>query len=195
MKVLMINGSPHREGSTHQTLSLVADELEEAGIETEEYWIGTKPVPGCTACGKCGETGRCIFEDGVNEVIGKMDDCDGLVIGSPTYFASPNGSLLAFLDRLYYIADFSHKPAAVVTVARRGGTTATLEFGKAAGGRQQYGWEGEFSKIVCQDAEIIVREFIPALRIPVGLDADAGSLAPRALVQNRGWNRMENVGD
>lgn len=99
------------------------------GIETEIFHIGNGPMKGCIGCGKCGQLNHCVFDDdNVNVVLEKMKKSDGLVIGSPVYFASPNGSLLSFLDRLFYAGkDFNHKPAAVVASARRAGTTATLD--------------------------------------------------------------------
>ena len=129
MKVILICGSPHKEGSTHTALSIVAGELENAGIETQEFWIGTDPVPGCNACGGCRKTGRCVRDDLVNDLVDLLDGADAMVIGSPTYYASPNGSVISLLDRLYYLATrkLHHKPCGIVTVARRGGTTATID--------------------------------------------------------------------
>lgn len=128
MKVLLINGSPHKNGCTNRALSEVAGELENNGIETEIFWIGTNTGHGCIACGGCSNTGKCVFDDCVNELSEKMEDCDGLVIGSPVYYASPNGALLGVLDRLFGICPhLLHKPGAAVTSARRGGTTASLD--------------------------------------------------------------------
>ena len=128
MKVLMINGSPNAHGTTRRALDEMAAQLNANGVEAEIFHIGNKPVRGCIGCWKC--NGRCIFNDDVNIAIEKMEQSDGLVIASPVYFASPNGSLLAFLDRMFAAgsgAAFEGKPAAVISVARRAGTTATLD--------------------------------------------------------------------
>lgn len=130
MKVLMINGSPHREGNTFLALSEVAKALEEEGIESEIVWIGTKAVQGCIACYKCMELGRCVFHDDLyNTLLEKSKDCDALVVGSPVYYAGPNGSLCAIMDRLMYSGgkNFAYKPAASVAVCRRGGASAAFD--------------------------------------------------------------------
>lgn len=129
MKVMLLNGSPRADGNTNLALTEIAKTLNENGIETEIFQIGTDPVPGCTACTACYKLGHCVKNDIVTEFAKKMEECDGLVIGSPVYFASPNGSLIAFLDRLFYSASeaMTHKPAAAVACARRGGTTAALD--------------------------------------------------------------------
>lgn len=128
MKVLLINGSPHKNGCTYTALSEAAASLNENGIETEIFWIGNKAIHGCIACGGCKDTGRCVFDDGVNDVSDKMAECDGLIIGTPVYYASPNGSLYSLLDRLFGICpSLAHKPAAAVASARRGGTTAAID--------------------------------------------------------------------
>lgn len=130
MKVLLINGSPHYEGNTFITLSEVAKSLNEEGIETEIISIGNKAIRGCIGCYRCRETGRCVFKDDLyNEVTEALEKSDGLVIGSPVYYAGPNGSLCAFLDRLFFSASdlLRFKPGASVAVARRGGTTATFD--------------------------------------------------------------------
>lgn len=129
MKVLLVCGSPHKEGCTHTALAEVAKTLQEEGIETKEVWIGNKPVGGCTACGACGKLGKCMYDDVVNEVLAEIDTYDGFVFGTPVYYASPNGSMLGFMDRLFYAgaAKMAYKPAAAVTSARRGGTTATFD--------------------------------------------------------------------
>lgn len=129
MKVLLINGSPHAKGCTYTALHEVEKTLQENGIETELVSPVGGIVHGCIACGKCSQTGRCIFaDDPVNELIEKMETADGLVVGSPVYYASPNGALISLMDRLFYAGSgFAHKPAAAVASARRAGTTATLD--------------------------------------------------------------------
>ncbi len=128
MKVLLINGSPHENGCTYTALSEVSASLNENGVDTEIVWIGNKSIHGCIACGGCAKTGRCVFDDGVNEISDKMADCDGLVVGTPVYYASPNGALYSLLDRLFGICpSLAHKPAAAVASARRGGTTAAID--------------------------------------------------------------------
>lgn len=128
MKVLLLNGSPHKNGCTYTALCEVEKTLNENGVETEIVWIGNGSVHGCIACGGCKSTGKCVFDDGVNEISAKMEHCDGLIVGSPVYYSSPNGSLLALLDRLFGICPhLAHKPAAAVVSARRGGTSATLD--------------------------------------------------------------------
>ena len=129
MNILLINGSPKREGNTFIALSEVAKTLEAEGIETEIIHVGHKDIHGCIACAKCKEQGKCVFDDMVNEVNRKFAEADGIVIGSPVYYASPAGTLISFLDRLFYSASFdkSMKVGAAVAVARRGGTTATFD--------------------------------------------------------------------
>lgn len=130
MNVLLINGSPHKNGCTYTALSIVAGELNKQGIETNIFHIGSKPVRGCTACTKCSETGTCIFsDDPVNECIGFLKKADGLIVGSPVYYAAPNGMLCAFLDRLFYhkSAPYAYKPAAAVVSCRRGGASAAFD--------------------------------------------------------------------
>ncbi len=129
MKVLLINGSPKKEGNTFIALSEVQKTLTAEGIETEMIHVGHMNIHGCIACNKCAETGKCAFNDIVNEVADKFKDAEGIVVGSPVYYASPNGTLLSFLDRLFYSSPFdkSMKVGAAVAVARRGGTTATFD--------------------------------------------------------------------
>jgi len=131
MKVLLINGSPHTKGSTFTALNEVAVTLEKEGIETELIHIGNQAIRGCIACGKCREIGQCVFEDAVNEVAEKFKNADGLVVGSPVYYASANATLIAFLDRLFYSSarqfDKTMKVGAAVVSARRGGNTATFD--------------------------------------------------------------------
>jgi multimeric flavodoxin WrbA len=131
MKVLLINGSPHENGTTSVGLAEVAAAIEADGIETETLWIGKEPVRGCSACFACVKApGKCAFDgDLVNEILDKADGADGLVIGSPVYWASPNGTLLSILDRVFYAggSKFYGKPGAAISAARRAGTTATLD--------------------------------------------------------------------
>ena len=130
MKVLLINGSPRREGNTFIALSEVARTLRDEGIGAEIVSIGTRAVQGCIACGKCAELGRCVFNDALyDEVREKLAGADALVVGSPVYYAGPNGSLCALLDRLFYSCGslLAYKPAAAVAVCRRGGASATFD--------------------------------------------------------------------
>lgn len=130
MKVLLINGSPRGKGNTYIALSEVAKALEANGVETEIVSIGAKAVQGCIACGRCAELGRCVFNDELyNTVRGKLVEADGIVVGSPVYYAGPNGSLCALLDRLFFSASnlLRYKPAASVAVCRRGGASATFD--------------------------------------------------------------------
>ena len=102
MKVLMINGSPHKDGNTALAFSEMRKVFEKNGIETEVYEIGTQAITGCRACGGCGKIGRCVIDDPVNELAPKLAEADGLVVGSPVYYASANGTLVSLLDRLFY---------------------------------------------------------------------------------------------
>ncbi|MBQ4606435.1 MAG: flavodoxin family protein, partial [Clostridia bacterium] len=128
MKVLLINGSPHENGCTSTALSEAARTLEEAGVETKILSIGTADIRGCTACGGCRDGKGCVFHDIVNTIAEEAKTADGFIFGSPVYYASPNGSLMALMDRLFYsaAAHFRHKPAAAVVSARRAGTTTAL---------------------------------------------------------------------
>ena len=127
MKVLLVNGSPHKDGCTNRALNEVCTTLRENGIESEIVWIGTK-TNGCVVCGGCKETQKCVFDDAANVISEKMAECDGLIIGSPVYYSSPNGALLATLDRLFgFCPHLAHKPAAAVASARRAGTSATID--------------------------------------------------------------------
>lgn len=129
MKVLMINGSPHIEGATKIALKEMEKVFLEEGIETEIITIGNKDIRGCTACYSCFKNGKCVFDDAVNEVAKKFEEADGLVVGSPVYYASANGTLISFLDRLFYSTRFSKmmKVGASVCTARRGGITSTFD--------------------------------------------------------------------
>lgn len=132
MKVLLINGSPRPKGNTHRALQEIATTLEAEGLETEIAWIGNKEVRGCVACGWCGEAGenRCVFDgDCCNELIQKAAEADGLIVGSPVYFAGANGSLIGLLDRMFCAGGsvMRFKPAAGISVARRGGTIEAVD--------------------------------------------------------------------
>ena len=129
MKVLMINGSPRKDGNTSIALKEMEKTFFEEGIEVETVQIGNKDVRGCIACGTCAEKGRCVFDDVVNELAPKFQEADGLVVASPVYYASANATLIACLDRLFYSTGFdkSMKVGASVAVARRGGCSATYD--------------------------------------------------------------------
>lgn len=130
MKVLLINGSPRKEGNTYLALSEVAGALEKNGVETRIIQLGNKAVQGCIACNKCPELGRCVFKDKLYEDIREnLQDIDGLIVGSPVYYAGPNGSLCAILDRVFYSCSdlLEYKPAASVAVCRRGGASSTFD--------------------------------------------------------------------
>lgn len=129
MKVILFNGSPNIHGCTYTALHEIEETLQKNGIETEIFQVGSKSVRGCIGCGKCRESGKCIFDDIVNEAIDKIKDADGVIFGSPVYYASANGTMISFLDRLFYAASqhLAYKPGAVVVSARRAGTTATYD--------------------------------------------------------------------
>lgn len=129
MKVLMINGSPHANGSTYTALHEMEKVFNAQGIETEIIQVGNQAVRGCIACGACVEKGKCVFDDVVNELAEKFEVCQGLVVGSPVYYASANATLVAVLDRLFYSSHFDKtmKVGAAVASARRGGLTATFD--------------------------------------------------------------------
>ena len=129
MKVLLLNGSPHEKGCTYTALSEVAAALEEGGVTAEILWLGASPASGCLGCGGCRRTGLCVRGDVVNDIIAKLDECDGLVVGSPVHYAAASGQITGVLDRLFYVASgkLRLKPGAAVVSARRGGTTAALD--------------------------------------------------------------------
>lgn len=129
MKVLMVNGSPHKEGNTYIALHEMEKVFLEEGVGVEILHIGNKDIRGCIGCRRCGELGKCVFEDAVNEAAAKFEECDGLVVGSPVYYASANATLVAFLTRLFYSChcDKTMKVGAAVAAARRGGLTATYD--------------------------------------------------------------------
>lgn len=127
---MLINGSPRAKGNTFLALEEIAKVLESEGVQAEIISIGARAVQGCIACNRCGELGRCVFEDDLyNRVLERLEGADGFVLGSPTYYAGPNGSLCALLDRVFYSAShrMAYKPGAAVAVCRRGGASATLD--------------------------------------------------------------------
>lgn len=129
MKVLMINGSPRRNGNTSIALAEMEKIFQGEGIETEVVQVGNKDIRGCIACLSCKQKGKCVFDDLVNETAPKFEEADGLVIASPVYYASANGTLISFIDRLFYSTplDKTMKVGAAVAVARRGGNSATYD--------------------------------------------------------------------
>lgn len=129
MKVLLINGSPHEKGCTYTALSEVGKVLNENGIETEIFHIGTAPIAGCLGCGSCAKSGKCVYDDVVNTVLPKLDEIDGLVVGSPVHYAAASGQITSFLHRLFYsgASKLSQKPAAAVVSCRRGGASAAFD--------------------------------------------------------------------
>lgn len=129
MKVLLINGSPHEKGCTYTALSLIAKELNDAGVDTEILHVGGKPVGGCIGCGGCAAGNGCVFGGVVNEAIEKAKTADGFVFGSPVHYASASGNMTSFMDRLAYAGGryLAYKPAAICCSARRAGTTTTLD--------------------------------------------------------------------
>ena len=129
MRVLMLNGSPRANGCTYTALTEVRKRLESQGIETELFQIGTQPVAGCIACGACKGSAKCVFDDKVNEFVSAMRDTDGLIVGSPVYYASASGQVTAFLDRAFYAGGsyMDGKPGAALVSCRRGGASAAFD--------------------------------------------------------------------
>lgn len=134
MKVLLVNGSPKVAGTTNRALEEIVKSLEAEGVQAEVFWVGDKPVAGCTGCRGCSATKKCVIDDVVNEFADKAQEADGFVFATPVHFASASGSMTSFMDRLFYSemygsgrASFRLKPAAVVACARRAGSTATLD--------------------------------------------------------------------
>ena len=129
MKVILINGSPNAKGYTYTALEEVSKTLKSEGIETEIIHVGHKDIRGCIGCRQCKTKGKCVFNDIVNDIAPKFKECDGIVIGSPVYFASANGTLVSFIDRLFYsmTADKTMKVGAAVVSCRRGGNSATFD--------------------------------------------------------------------
>ncbi len=129
MKVLLVNGSPHAKGNTALALAEMERIFQESGVDTELFHVGNRDIRGCMACGGCYDRGKCVFDDAVNEAAPKFEAADGLVVGSPVYYASANSTLTAFLDRLFYSTAFDKtmKVGAAVAVCRRGGASATFD--------------------------------------------------------------------
>lgn len=132
MKVMLVNGSPHKEGCTFTALTEIAETLRKNGVDSEFFWIGRKPVSGCIACRACAKTGRCIIDDAVNRFLDRVPEFDGFVFGAPVHFASPNGMTISFMDRVFFCdfnkgKHFAGKPGAAIASCRRAGSSATLD--------------------------------------------------------------------
>lgn len=134
MKVMLVNGSPHKSGSTNRALDEIAKALVDDGIEVERFWVGSKPISGCLGCGYCAaHDGECVVGDVVNEFNHIAADCDGFVFGTPVHYAAASGALTSFMDRSFYsqacggVNIYPFKPAAGIVVARRGGCTSTFD--------------------------------------------------------------------
>jgi multimeric flavodoxin WrbA len=133
MKVLLVNGSPNKNGCTNEALSVIAETLKAEGVDSNVYWIGNKPIGGCIGCYGCYGMGRCVFEDSVNEFAEMAKEYDGFIFGSPVYYSGMNGSLMSFMDRVFFSSSasephpFRFKPAAAIVSARRAGTTSALD--------------------------------------------------------------------
>ena len=129
MKVLLVNGSPHKDGCTNEALLEIKKTLEENGIDSEIFWIGIKPLSGCTGCGQCFQSKRCIYNDVVNEFLDKCETADGFIFGAPVHYASVNGAMISFMDRVFYGKPnlFKGKPAACIVSCRRAGGTSTFD--------------------------------------------------------------------
>ena len=129
MKVMMVNGSPHAKGNTFVALEEMRKVFEAEGVETELVHVGNKALRGCVACGACRKTGKCTFDDAVNETAALFEECDGLVVGTPVYYASANATVVAYLDRLFFSTHFDKtmKVGASVVISRRGGSSSTFD--------------------------------------------------------------------
>ena len=134
MKVLLVNGSPHKNGNTNEVLNTASKFLNECGLETEIFWIGSKPITGCIGCYQCMKLGKCVFDDSANQFVEKAKDADGFIFGTPVHYAAMSGSMTSFMDRAFYSASmaghndyYTFKPAASIITARRAGTTATYD--------------------------------------------------------------------
>ena len=130
MKVMLVNGSPHKEGSTYHCLTEIKNTLKEEDIESDIFWLGTKPIIGCQGCGACRKLGKCVHDDVVNEFLAIAGEYDGFVFGTPVHYAAASGAITSFMDRIFYAGGkevFYMKPASAISIARRGGTTATWD--------------------------------------------------------------------
>ncbi len=129
MKVILVNGSPHKSGCTNRALTEIANTLNSKGIETEILWLGTDPISGCRGCGACAKIGKCVIDDTVNEIAPKIIEADGVVFGSPVHYAAASGAISAFMDRLFYSSSkkLAGKPACAVVSCRRGGASAAFD--------------------------------------------------------------------
>lgn len=130
MKVILVNGSPHEKGCTYTALCEIEKTLQEEGIETEIFWLGTKPIASCLACRTCDKLGRCVIQDVVNEFVLKAKDADGFVFGSPVHYAAATGAITSFLGRAFYSDKqrvFDYKPAVAISSARRAGVVCTYD--------------------------------------------------------------------
>ncbi len=129
MRVILLNTSPHKEGSTHRALTEIANTLEKEGVVAEIHWLGNDPIASCRGCGACVKLGKCVVKDKVNELAPLLEEADGIVVGSPVHYAAPSGMATAFLDRLFYSAGkrLSGKPACAVVACRRGGASAAFD--------------------------------------------------------------------
>lgn len=133
MKVILVNGSPHEKGCTYTALEEIAKTLEEEGVESEIFWIGTQAISGCTSCRACAKLGKCVIDDKVNVFMDLAKEADGFVFGSPVHYAAPSGAITSFMDRAFYSNlcskgnAFYLKPAAAIVSARRAGTTAAFD--------------------------------------------------------------------
>ena len=129
MKVILVNGSPHKRGCTYTALNEIAQSLEKQNVESERFWLGNKPLGGCIDCGACFKTGRCFMDDEVNQFLDKAKTADGFIFGSPVHYAALSGALTSFMDRVFYGGkeDFRGKPAAGIVSCRRGGATAAFD--------------------------------------------------------------------
>lgn len=129
MKVILVNGSPHQHGCTYTALSEIANVLQAESIETEIFWVGTKPISGCLGCKGCAKAGKCVINDVVNEFVDKAKDADGFIFGSPVHYAGASGMLTSFMDRAFYhkANTYQGKPAAAIASCRRGGASATFD--------------------------------------------------------------------
>ncbi|MDO4545098.1 MAG: flavodoxin family protein [Bacillota bacterium] len=129
MKVLMINGSPHDKGCTYTALTEIEKVLEKHGIDTEIVCLGNEPLGGCMSCGACVKTGSCVRKDKVNDVLPKLEEADGIIIGSPVHYAAASGQITSFMDRLFYAGSgkLTGKPGAAIVSCRRGGASAAFD--------------------------------------------------------------------